>query len=94
MRRNSPSMVFMQLEIMLHQETETSCPLPRRVRNRTTTKAYAVVASQMAKYLGKALNKTTSTSELVAQPGFKWKDKGSMVFIGDKNVRRNISQMK
>ena len=41
----------------------------------------------MATYLGKALNKTTSMSELVTQPGFKWKNRGSMVFIGDKNVR-------
>jgi hypothetical protein len=42
----------------------------------------------MATYLGKALNKTTSISELVTQPGFKWKNRGSMVFIGDKNVRK------
>jgi hypothetical protein len=41
----------------------------------------------MATYLGKALNKTTSLSELVTQPGFTWKNRGSMVFIGDKNVR-------
>ena len=41
----------------------------------------------MAKYLGNALNKTSSMTELVTQPGFNWKNRGSMVFIGDKNVR-------
>jgi len=48
--------------------------------------ATAQVAGQMATYLGKALNKTSSLSELVTQPGFTWKNRGSMVFIGDKNV--------
>lgn len=48
--------------------------------------ATAQVAGQMATYLGKALNKTSSISELVSQPGFTWKNRGSMVFIGDKNV--------
>lgn len=40
----------------------------------------------MATWLGKALNRTTTSSELAALPGFKWKNKGSMVFIGDQNV--------
>jgi hypothetical protein len=54
-------------------------PLPRG-------RADLIVAGQMAGYLGKALNKTSSITELVTQPGFKWKNRGSMVFIGDKNV--------
>lgn len=80
-------MVYMLLGIMLRLVTETSY-LPRhRVRHRClAVRADLTVASQMAKYLGKALNKTTSSAELAAQPSFEWKNKGSMVFIGDKNV--------
>jgi hypothetical protein len=61
----------------------------RRVRSLSSwdDQANSEVAGQMAKYLGKALNKTSAISELVTQPGFKWKNRGSMVFIGDKNVR-------
>ena len=73
---------------MLRLATETSY-LPRhRVRQLScnAVRADVAVASQMAKYLGKALNKTTSSAELAAQPSFEWKNKGSMVFIGDKNV--------
>ena len=69
--------------------TATNYQPQHRVSHLTFTqeRADGAVAGQMAKYLGKALNKTTSISELVTQPGFKWKNRGSMVFIGDKNVR-------
>jgi hypothetical protein len=40
----------------------------------------------MATYLGKTLNKTPLGSDLASSPGFKWDNKGSMVFIGDKSV--------
>lgn len=84
---------------MPHQPTATSSRPLLRVRPHPNQKGpihtcpsirtglRRVVASQMATYLGKALNKTSAGSELVAQPGFKWKNKGSMVFIGDQSVR-------
>ena len=83
-------MVFMLLGIMLRLATGINS-LPRhRVRHRClAVRADVTVASQMAKYLGKALNKTTSSVELAAQPSFEWNNKGSMVFIGDKNVSLN-----
>jgi hypothetical protein len=45
------------------------------------------VASQMATYLGKALNRAQNGSEAISGSGFNWNNKGSMVFIGNGNVR-------
>jgi hypothetical protein len=45
-----------------------------------------IVANQMANHLGKALNKASPGGEARIEPGFKWSNKGSMVFIGDKSV--------
>jgi NADH dehydrogenase len=58
-----------------------------RQRQDTSTRLTKQVASQMAAYLVKAFNKTSSDSELAALPAFEWKNKGSMVFIGDSSVR-------
>jgi hypothetical protein len=41
----------------------------------------------MATYLGKALNRAQNGSEAVSGSGFNWNNKGSMVFIGNNNVR-------
>lgn len=73
-----------------HQQMETNSLLLPKVSvplaGSGSIPAHCPVASQMATYLGKALNSTPVVSELVAQPGFKWKNKGSMVFIGDGRV--------
>lgn len=50
--------------------------------------ATAQVASQMAKYISKRLNAMAKGSEdgEGQGEGFKWKNKGSMVFVGDYRV--------
>jgi NADH dehydrogenase FAD-containing subunit len=42
-----------------------------------------IVASQMATYMVKTLKATARGSKIQDQPGFRWKNKGSMVLIGD-----------
>jgi hypothetical protein len=40
----------------------------------------------MAKYMSKMLNATATGSKVEDYPGFRWKNKGSMVLIGDNKV--------
>ena len=46
------------------------------------------VATQMATYITKTLNTTAAGASIESRPAFKWKNKGSMVLIGDKTVCR------
>lgn len=56
--------------------TPTSGPLP----------ATAQVAAQMATYMAKSLNKVANGTPVGDLAPFKWRNKGSMVFIGDEKA--------
>lgn len=48
--------------------------------------ATAQVAAQMATYMAKSLNKLASGTDVKDLAAFKWKNRGSMVFIGDEKA--------
>ena len=48
------------------------------------------VASQMAKYMSKMLNASATGSKIQDYPGFRWKNKGSMVLIGDNKASAQL----
>jgi NADH dehydrogenase len=53
--------------------------------------ATAQVASQMASWVSKTLKYTAQGGKMQDKPGFVWKNKGSMVFVGDYRVGLHFS---
>jgi NADH dehydrogenase FAD-containing subunit len=49
-----------------------------------------IVATQMATYTTKMLDDVAKGAKVESRAGFKWKNKGSMVLIGDRSVSRRF----